>query len=342
MKKRFFLITITGLLLLLVAACGGNDEQESNVDATSGDEWVPDKEFITIAGGVAGSWPPTAAKYAELITKSIDGVTANAQPGTTEENLINVATGQADIGFSMGYAAVDAINGERGFEQKYEDIQHLASINTGTLQIMVRSDGDIKTLDDLKTAKGIKITHSGPNSFQNRVTTTILDIIGTSYEDIEKRGGVISQATLADGISMMQNGQVDISIQIGPYPYSLFMELENTVDVQLVPIEKEVLEELKKRLPGFVDTVVPTGSYKSQTEDYPTISTPYMLFVNKNLSEELVYRLTAALYDNEEEIQTVGSFGKEITLENALVAPTVEIHPGAKRYYEEHGIEIIE
>lgn len=61
------------------------------------------------------------------------------------------------------------------------------------------------------------------------------------------------------------------------------------------------------------------------------------MFVHSELSEDTVYRITKVLNENREKwitlSKTMETFSSEFSVENRLG----EMHPGAKKYYEEVG-----
>ena len=100
---------------------------------------------------------------------------------------------------------------------------------------------------------------------------------------------------------------------------------------------------MRKRYPFFARDLVPAGTYQGvpATE---TVSVGAQWLVTAELPEELVYELTRALWHgNTLQLLEAGHpKGQLITLNSALNGLGVPLHPGAKRYYEERNITIIE
>jgi uncharacterized protein len=61
-----------------------------------------------------------------------------------------------------------------------------------------------------------------------------------------------------------------------------------------------------------------------------------MLVVREDLSEQLVYDITKAIFENTDKIGHAKA--KLIKAENALNGVGIEVHPGAQKYYDEKGI----
>ena len=85
---------------------------------------------------------------------------------------------------------------------------------------------------------------------------------------------------------------------------------------------------------------MPPGTYPYQEKTIKTASSPNVLIVREDVSEEVVYSLTKLLWDNLATLQEIHSATKEMVLQEALTGVTVPLHPGALRYYTEQGLTI--
>ena len=65
---------------------------------------------------------------------------------------------------------------------------------------------------------------------------------------------------------------------------------------------------------------------------------PYQVMVRDEIDEDTVYSLTKALWENIDKVNSASAGLSLVTLESALEAISADLHPGAKRYYEEIGL----
>ena len=65
-----------------------------------------------------------------------------------------------------------------------------------------------------------------------------------------------------------------------------------------------------------------------------------MLVCDAQLSDEVVYQFTKALWDNIADLHKVHAKAKLITLETALDGVSVPVHPGAAKFYTEKGMKV--
>ncbi len=80
------------------------------------------------------------------------------------------------------------------------------------------------------------------------------------------------------------------------------------------------------------------SAYKSLDKDIPTLGIVTSAIVNKDLSDDLVYKMTKVFWDNHAEFVKVKSIWKKVILKEAVNGAAIPIHPGAAKYYKEKGV----
>ena len=87
----------------------------------------------------------------------------------------------------------------------------------------------------------------------------------------------------------------------------------------------------------YTTYAIPGGSYKGVDDDVQTVAIKATLIASPKLSEETVYNLTKAIFDNKDEIASTHAKGEELDLEYAVSGISVPFHPGAEKYFKEVG-----
>ena len=102
-------------------------------------------------------------------------------------------------------------------------------------------------------------------------------------------------------------------------------------------------EEAKKMDGGrnlWVPYTIKAGTYPGQTKDVNTVAQPNFLAVNADVSEDHVYKLTKAIYENLPFLQAIHKATRAMAIEKAMAGLPVPLHPGAAKYYKEVGLKI--
>ncbi|MAN76378.1 MAG: C4-dicarboxylate ABC transporter substrate-binding protein, partial [Rhizobiales bacterium] len=76
------------------------------------------------------------------------------------------------------------------------------------------------------------------------------------------------------------------------------------------------------------------GTYEGQDEPVMVINDPATIFTSQFASDEQVYAITKALFDNLEELAQVHPEAAKITVETAVNTP-IGLHQGAQLYFDE-------
>ena len=102
-------------------------------------------------------------------------------------------------------------------------------------------------------------------------------------------------------------------------------------------------DEAKKMDGGrnlWVPYTIKAGTYPGQDKDVVTIAQPNFLAVNADVSDEHVYLLTKAIYENLPFLQAIHPATKAMDVNLATAGLPVPLHPGALRYYKEVGVDV--
>jgi TRAP transporter TAXI family solute receptor len=67
---------------------------------------------------------------------------------------------------------------------------------------------------------------------------------------------------------------------------------------------------------------------------------PNVLTVSSEMSDEVAYQVTKAMYENISEMRAIHPAANGTSVEFTMSATPVPLHPGAIRYYEEIGATI--
>jgi len=331
MKKRSFLLTAALLLTMsLVTACGGGGNAGGSQGGGQAGSNDP-SQLVIATGGTGGTYYPLGGGMADLITKNA-GVTATAQTtGASAENMRLIRDKKADIAFTQSDIAEYASKGSNMFQQdgKIDSFQAIGALYNETIQIVVAGNSNINTVADLK---GKRVSVGAPGSGTEMNAQQILEAYGLKFEDLQ-----LQRLSFADSAKAIQDGQLDAAFQTAGTPTAAITELAATTGVKIIPIDADKIDALIAKYPFYVKTTVPGNTYTTVSDDITTVSVKSMLVVRADLSEDLVYKVTKAIFENTDKLGHAKA--KEIKLETALSGVSLPVHPGAKKFFDEKGVK---
>jgi TRAP transporter TAXI family solute receptor len=123
------------------------------------------------------------------------------------------------------------------------------------------------------------------------------------------------------------------SIGAGAMKTSL-IDLNRTVAIRVLDVKRDTINALRARYPFVTPTTVPAGDIPGASKDIHTFGVENVLICRRDLSEDLVYRLTAGLF---EEAERNAQDARRIDFEQAPATP-IPLHAGAARYYREREV----
>ena len=84
---------------------------------------------------------------------------------------------------------------------------------------------------------------------------------------------------------------------------------------------------------------MPKGVYKSLDRDLKTLGITVNMVVNKDVPDDLVYKMCKELWANHAKFVEVKSVWKRVKQEDALKGVAIPVHPGAQKCYDELGVK---
>lgn len=268
---------------------------------------------------------PTGEKISNLI-----GVAQNSAGSV--ENIQNVASGAIEAGLAQADIAAWAFEGAHVFEgnKQLNNIRAIASLYPEKFQIVVRKDAKITSISDIR-GKRFSIDEIGSGTLV--AMRIILEAHGLSEKDFFPV--YLKPIFTQDKII---SGELQGFAMMAGTPMEAVTRLVH-IGITLVPILPEVASLIHNRYPYLVPGIIPANTYPDIPET-STLMVHALLIVNSKLDETLAYYITKCLWNQRtlallKEGHPQGNF---ITPETALIGLSIPLHPGAKRYYLEHGL----
>ena len=315
MKKIIAFAMAVVMVLALCACAGSGSAMTMGTGGTAGTYYA--------FGGVLGQFIKNNAGV-NVTVVSTDGSKANIQ-GIDAGNY-QLGTVQSDV---MSYAW----DGTRSFEAegKVDSFRTVAGLYAEAVQL-VTMDPEIKSVADLK-GKSVSIGAPGSGVYFNAID--VLTAAGLTENDIKAQ-----YQSFADSADALKDGKIDAAFIVAGAPTPAITELCTTNAAYLVPIDGAVADALMATCPFYTTYTIPAGTYAGQEADVTTVTVKATLIVSATASEEDVYNLTAAIFDNAEAITAAHAKGAELSIENATSGMTVPFHAGAAKYFGEKGVEV--
>lgn len=298
--------------------------------------------LVFSTGGTTGTYYAFGGEIAALLSKKVDGLDVTAQSsGGSKANILAIKEGEAEIAWTQNDVMSYAYQGTEDFGGKpVECFSAIGSIYPEAVQLVVAKDSGITTVEDLK-GKNVSVGAVGSGVYFNAVQ--ILEIAGLTLDDIKPQ-----YLNFNESADSFQNRQLDAFFIVSGFPNASIVDTALKREINIVSFDSDKMAQLQAKYPVYVTDVIPAGTYAGLDNDVTVPAVSSVLIVSNDLSEDLVYAMTKALFENADELTNAKK--SYISAENAVkgvpTSPTDaangvtigSFHPGALRYYKEIGV----
>ncbi len=308
------------------------------------------KFFRIASGSTGGTFFPMAGILANAISNppgsrpcnkggscGVPGLIAIAQSANGSVANVNaVESGNIESALVTSSVAGWAYAGTGLFagKPKMKKLRAIATLFPEHFQVVVPKGSPVKSIHDLK---GRKISAGGQGSAGNASMNLIFGLAGIDVaKDIRVEYMGFSQAA-----NHLRDGQLDAIITLSGYPTGAVSQVATTIGARLLPIPADVIKKVVQEAPSFAPGVVPGGTYEGLNEDVATLAAGAQWITNESTDAGFVYELTKALWNKKTKklFRNGHAKGKAVSIETAMDGIGIPLHPGAVRFYKEHGIK---
>ncbi len=310
--KRIVTAVMALVLLLSMTACAGG----SNLT------------FGT--GGETGTYYAYGGTLAQYVSNHTDVAVTAVTSNGSKANIEDMAAGDIQLAFVQSDVMSYAYAGTNLFESQVEGFSAVAAMYMEQVQI-VTLNPEIKTVADLK-GKAVSIGATGSGVYFNAID--ILGAYGLTEADITP-----VYQSFGDSVESLQDGKIDAAFIVAGAPTNAVTTLATTNDVYLVSLDAEHIDALIAASPYYSANTIAASVYGTEA-DATTVAIAAVIIAADSVSEDDVYAMTKAIFDNLDTLGASHAKAKEASLEFAASITDVPYHAGAAKYFAEQGLTV--
>lgn len=282
---------------------------------------------VTIGtGGEQGIYHQIMGEFCRLAPQ------LNCQLQATSGSLENLQRlKSSDVSYAMVQSdwLYQASQGAGPFTGKPQpELRALFATHAEPFTIVIRADGDITKLEQLKVAPidmGLK------NSGTRQTALALFNLLGIKEQDLDLK----SMANLPESLC---SKQIDAFAVVMGHPNRHVLNAAKRCAISFLPVDGELREQLIKDVKYYQRSQIPARIYPGNLKATPTFAIAATLVTNATMPEEAVYQLTKAMVDQQTRFneQTYGYANMFYRARNKTgPVLSIEQHPGAARYFAE-------
>jgi len=294
------------------------------------------------AGGVGGGWYAIAGGIANIIHEKAPGITIKVIPGGGTVNPRLVDKGDCELGWGLPFLNVAAWNGEDPYDKKHSNLRAIAGgMSLNFFHFYVAAESPIRTMDEVfKQKKPLRIAISPTGTSDEWVFRKVLAHYKTDYKELESAGFKFFRGSYAEQASQFKDKNVDAVFTFLAIPGAAITEASIGRSLRLINFSPEVLKSLLQY--GIESGKIPAGTYPkaaNANEEITTAIAGSVILINKNVPDEVAYRITKAIHENLDQFRKIHGSLAPYQIEHGVTGlGTIPLHPGAEKYFREKGV----
>ncbi len=240
-------------------------------------------------------------------------------------NIRLLADGAAQFALVQNDVAMAAFEGRGRFGGAAQpELRAVASLFPEAVQLVVRADGPIKSLDDLAGRRvDLGLAHSGTRA-------NALAILAAHQLALDAL--VVTGSTLAQATELLAQGKIDALFTTVHAPARALQRAAAKSKLAWI----DILPTDALRASGLVPLKLPARTYAGQAEPVQTLATTALLVTRSDVPATQVETLLKLLFEPASTPRGEGSAMAQISTSTAREGVTIPFVPAAQTYLERH------
>lgn len=295
------------------------------------------EQFVVIGtGGVTGVYYPTGGAIQRLVNanRAEHGIRVSVEStGGSIFNLNALANGEMDMAVVQSDWQYYAFHGgHENFPEANPELRAVFSIHGEPFTVVARADSGIESFEDIL---GKRVNIGNPGSGARGTMEVLMEAYGWTVDDFAQA----SELATAEQSQALCDNNVDVIVFTVGHPSGTIQEATTSCESHIIPVEGPIVEQLIEENPFYAYSTIPGGMYANNPNDITTFGVKATFVTTTALSNEAVYTIVSAVFDNFEDFKRLHPAYQTVTQEDmANTGMSAPVHEGAMQYYCEHGL----
>jgi TRAP transporter TAXI family solute receptor len=294
-------------------------------------DWPKSLTLATASPG--GVYYVFGEELARILTEKLGIAVDPAPTQGPVHNVQIVDGGRAHLGMTSMGVALQGWNGTGDWTngKRFRNLRALFPMYGSPFQAVALRRSSITNLTQLdKKRVGV-----GPRA----------GTAGTHVPAILKALGISAEVNYGSYNAMASEliaGRIDAILRLGGAPTPAIQEAEARAPLTFISLTSEQIQIVLNAMPELGSLTMAAGTYRLLDKDYSTVGVFNFGIGKPDLPDDLVYQVVKAVFENQSRLAKSHGAADAMLRQSVDKNTFLPFHPGAARYYRDHGINIQE
>jgi len=297
---------------------------------------MADEEILIGTGSRDGVYYYAGKAICRIVNTKVKGVSCKVvSTAGSLYNLSNVRDGGLDIGIAQSdwqYHAVKGTGPVKFMDGAFRNLRALFSLHAEPFTLVVRRDAGITRLDEIV---GHRINIGNPGSGQRATMEVVMRAMGWSKRDF----GLVTELNASEQSFALCNNRIQAMVYTVGHPNASVSKAVKLCNAAIATVDGPTIDKLVADNPYYAYTDIPGGLYPGIETPVRTFGVKATVVASSDLSEDTVYKIVRALFDNFDKFRklhpALNALRPEQMVRDGISA---ELHKGAEKYFRENGL----
>ena len=294
--------------------------------------------------GIGSAWYNYGAGIADLVQRQLPaGSSIDVLPKAGGVgNIKLIQSGEIELGISFAVTSAEGCGGFGTFPEKQSKVRALAGgLDIYYFGTFVTKKSGVTSWEEIAAAKNkFHLLTTAPGGTGEQGVRQVLAVLGSSKEDVAKKGGQVEATARSGTAETIKDGQADGWAHVVTKGHPAATQIVTINEMVMLPLPDKVIKGMVAKY-GWAPAEIPANTFKGQSQPVKTVKAVSNILVNADVPDAVVYTITRTIIENAAKLPKIhaalGDFDAKKAAEPALNG-NCPLHPGAAKYYREAGL----
>jgi len=294
--------------------------------------------------GIGSAWYNYGAVIADMVQRQLPpGSSIDVLPRAGGVgNIKLLQSGEIELGISFAVTSAEGCGGFGSFPEKQSKVRAvLGGLDVYYFGTFATKKSGVTTWEEIAAAKNkFHLLTTAPGGTGEQGVRQVLALLGSSKDDVAKKGGQIEATTRSGAAETIRDGQADGWAHVVTKGHPAATQIVTINEVVMLPLPDKVIAGMVQKY-GWAPAEIPANTFKGQTQPVKTVKAVSNILANADVPDSVVYTFTKTVMENAARLPKIHAALADFDPKKAADPSfngNCPLHPGAARYFREVGL----